>query len=212
VIEELKKTVRESIDEPLQERRLYLKGSALMYLMILLVPVLTFYGYLIRVIKGAAEDSGIPPMEDYVELTVDGLKLIIVLLPLMVLSFVPYLFLLEGGTIVTDSVLTAVALLGYFAVIGYFGIAFMMRYAVERDWRKTYSMETLRLTLSVDYLVYVTVFMLLYYLLAIIAYILVFLSFLTIIGWLIVLPVVYFYLMLWFGVFAGKTYRDLTRN
>lgn len=146
------------------------------------------------------------------ELTVDGLKLLVILLPLMMVSFAPYLFLLEGVTIVNDTVLTALALLGYFSVIGYFGIAFMMRYAVERDWRKTYSMETVELALSVDYLFYVTVLMLLYYLLAIIAYILVFLSFLTIIGWLIVLPVVYFYLLLWFGVSAGKTYRDLTRN
>ncbi|MFB6189972.1 MAG: DUF4013 domain-containing protein [Candidatus Nanohaloarchaea archaeon] len=212
MIGELKKTVRESIDEPLQERRLYLKGAALMYLMVFVVPVLTLYGYMMRVIRDASEDRGIPQMEEYVKLTVNGLKMVVVLMPLMLLSFAPYLFLLEGGTIVTNSVLTALALLGYFAVIGYFGIAFMMRYAVERNWRKTYSMETLRLALSVDYLVYVTVFMLLYYLLALIAYILVFISFLTIIGWLIVLPVVYFYLMLWFGVFAGKTYRDLTRN
>lgn len=51
MIDALKRTIKESIDEPFQKRRLYLKGAAIMYLMILFVPVLTFYGYLIRVIK-----------------------------------------------------------------------------------------------------------------------------------------------------------------
>ena len=200
--------IEQSLREPLEDRGTLIRGTLLVMSMILIIPILTLYGYVLRTIKYSAEQKGVPEVTDFVELTTDGLKLFILLIPVMLFSIVPLIVV----SFANSDALTLIVILVYqlFSLaIGYLAMAMLMRYAVEGGWRSVYSMDTLNMAFSKDYLIYFVIYVIVYMMLYIAVMIIWLLSFITIIGWVVVIPLTIFYMMAWMGVYFGKVYREL---
>lgn len=197
---------KESVSRPLEEPKQLLIGTLLFMAFFFIVPIFTLYGYIMNVVRNVARDEPLPEFENYGDLTVDGLKLILVGMPVMVASYLAYFALVFGGQ--ESTALIATSGLAY-VLSAYFGFSIMLSYMVERDWRQAYSMESIRMTLNLEYVKYLLAYFVAYNVVAIAAGILVVFSFITIIGWLLVIPLATFYMMVFAGIFMGWIYRDL---
>jgi fatty acid desaturase len=88
----------------------------------------------------------------------------------------------------------------------------MLTYMVERDWREAYSRESIRMTLNLEYLKYLTGYFMAYNAIAVLGAIAVAISVITIVGWLLVIPLVTFYLLFFSAVFMGGIYQELEQK
>ena len=169
----------------------------------LLVPLFIAAGYFLRLTRAAGRGDATPPsFDDWKELLVDGVKLVVVLLPAAII------YALAVGLIaeVSDPLALLMAIAGFYVYPSIY-----MNYAVTGEWRTAYSPLTLSEQLpTVTYLYG----FLLYVLIingvgVIVAMVLLGVSLFTIVGWIIIWPVIYFY---WYGIDAalwGRVYNRL---
>lgn len=200
---------KEAASKPFDRSNDILVGTVIVMASIFIVPIFTLYGYFMEVVKSIARDGEVPQPGNYLELTFNGLKLYLILLPVTALGLVTYLPLWMG--LLDSLALNAVAGLGYL-VTGYFGFAIALTYMVERDWRKAYSVESIRMTLNLKYVKYLLAFFVVYYGMAAVASIVMLLSFITIVGWLVVIPAASFYLMVFGAILMGRIYEELEES
>lgn len=197
---------KEAISKPFDRPNDILVGMVMVMASILLIPIFTLYGYFMEVVRSIAQDGEVPRPGNYLRLTINGLKLFLVMLPLTVISMASYLPLSFG--LIESTALSIVAGLVY-ALTGYIGFAIALKYMVKGDWRSAYSISSVRMAFSLDYVKYVLAFAVAYYAMAIVVTIVSLLSFITIVGWLLVIPAASFYILVFAAIFMGRIYELL---
>ena len=172
----------------------------------LLVPLFIAAGYFLRLTRAAGRgDPTPPPFDDGKELLVDGVKLVVVLLPAGIIYALAVALTAE----VSDPLALLMAIAGFYVYPSIY-----MNYAVTGDWRTAYSPSIVSeqlttVTYLYGFLLYVLV---INGIGVIVATVLLGVSLFTIVGWIIIWPVIYFY---WYGVDAalwGRVYYHLERR
>ncbi|MFD1600312.1 DUF4013 domain-containing protein [Halobellus rarus] len=169
----------------------------------LLVPFFIAAGYFLRLTRAAGRGDATPPsFADWKVLLVDGVKLVFVLLPAAIIYALAVALTAE----VSDPLALFVAIAGFYVYPSIY-----MNYAVTGDWRTAYSPSIVSEQLPTATYLYG---FLLYVLVingigVIVATLVLGASLFTIIGWIIIWPMVYFY---WYGIDAalwGRVYYHL---
>ncbi|MCJ7478891.1 MAG: DUF4013 domain-containing protein [Candidatus Nanohaloarchaeota archaeon QJJ-7] len=182
------------------------KGAVLVLFGVLIIPLFMLYGYILRVISAAAQDEDLPPIRDFVDLFVEGIKFFLVIIPYTV---VIYVFIAGSIMVGIESQASTVILGGLYILAAYIGIMLVSTYAVTRDWRAAYSIDTLyRRTFNTDYLRLWLMFIVFYLLLYIAVIVITLISAITIIGPFIVLFAGSFYILLGISAFMGRMYAE----
>lgn len=143
-----------------------IKGAVLLFLSFLIVPLFTLFGYALRLREHAARGEDEAPMlNDWGELTVEGLFGSVAFLPLIVAAIAAAL-VGAGLTGVNESLGSTVTTLGVFAIY-YVLPGYLTAYAVKRDISDTYTDPTVRETVmsreyAIAYLKYLPFTLVLY--------------------------------------------------
>ena len=169
----------------------------------LLVPLFIAAGYFLRLTRAAGRGDATPPsFDDWQELLVDGVKLVFVMLPAAIIYALAVALTAE----VSDPLALLMAIAGFYVYPGIY-----MNYAVTGEWRTAYSPSIVSeqlttVTYLYGFLLYVLV---INGIGVIVATVLLGVSLFTIVGWIIIWPVIYFY---WYGIDAalwGRVYNRL---
>ncbi|SDR08353.1 DUF4013 domain-containing protein [Natronobacterium texcoconense] len=171
----------------------------------LIVPALILAGYFVRTTKAAGEGRPEPPeFDDWGGMLVDGLGLFLV--------FIPVIVVYSLVVVVAMEVHLAAYLVASIA-LAYPLPAIYVNYSMSDSWLGAYDVSGLQ-TLVTDK-TYVFGFLLYAFVIngigVIVAMVLLGLSLLTIVGWIILWPMIYFY---WYGIDAslwGRVYNRIHR-
>lgn len=172
----------------------------------LIIPLFIITGYFLRLTQAAGRGNVEPPtFDEWWDLLVDGVKLIFVLLPAALVYALAVFLAAE----IYEALAFPVAVAGFYVYPSIY-----MNYAVTGDWKTAYSPSILIEQLTTTTYLYG---FLLYVLVingigVIVATVLLSVSLLTIVGWIIIWPMIYFY---WYGIDAalwGRVYNRLETN
>ena len=178
-------------------------GGLMLLFAWLILPLFIAGGYFIRMTRAAALGEPEPPeFDDWGGMFFDGLMLALVFVPLGIAYLV-------GVLVASQLHETLVFLLGM--AVSYAAPGMYMNYAVHDEWQAAYDFSTLSTQLTTrpyifGFLIYFFVFNMIGF------FVVVFLglvSLLTIVGWIIIWPMLYFY---WIGIDAalwGRVYRQI---
>lgn len=180
-----------------------LGGGLVLLFSWLILPGLIAMGYFVRTTRSAAQGNAKPPnWDEWDGMLVDGLVLVLVFVPIMLV----YLILIIIALRIHWSLYLIVAVLGSYPLP-----AIYMNYAANDDWSAAYDVSALGEHLLhkryvIGFLLYAFV---IHGLGVIVAMVLFGLALLTIIGWIVIWPMIYFY---WYGIDAalwGRVYYDI---
>ncbi|MDZ5810766.1 DUF4013 domain-containing protein [Halorubrum sp. AD140] len=180
-----------------------LVGGVMILFLWLIIPLFIAAGYFLRLTRAAGRGDVEPPaFDDWWGLLVDGVKLVLVLLP----ATIVYALAIFLAAEVHDALAFLVALAGFYVYPSIY-----MNYSVTDDWKTAYNPSILIEQLTTTTYLYG---FLLYVLVingigGIVAILLLGASLLTIVGWIIIWPMIYFY---WYGMDAalwGRVYIRL---
>jgi hypothetical protein len=180
-----------------------LVGGVVLLFFWLLVPLFVAAGYFRHLTRAAGRGDGAPPaFADWKELLVDGVTLVFVLLP----AAIGYALAVFLAGQLHDTLAFLVAIAGFYVYPSIY-----MNYAVTDDWKTAYSPATLTDQLTTT--TYLYGFLLYVFVVngigVFIATLLLGVSLLTVVGWIVIWPVIYFY---WYGIDAalwGRVYNRL---
>lgn len=184
-------------------------GGVLGLLMILVVPLLILIGYMVRLTGAAGRGEPAPPeFDDLGGMLRDGVVWLVIVVAMVLALGLLSAFVLAVADAATTSVL-ALPLVPLWVVAIYLFPASYANFAVHRRWRSAFDLAAIGdLATSGTYLIgwfhWVVVINFLGYL---VVAMLVLVSFLTIVGWIILVPMLYFY---WYGIDAalwGRVYH-----
>ena len=178
-------------------------GAILFLFSWLIIPLFIVAGYFVRLTRAAGRGEPDPPeFDDWGGMLVDGLLLIVVFIPIVVV----YAIVVVVAAEIHEALGILVSFLALYPLPGAY-----MNYAVRDNWKAAYDVSTLgsqitTRTYLIGFLVYAFV---INGIGAIVAIVLLVLSLLTIVGWIILWPLIYFY---WYGIDAslwGRVYARL---
>lgn len=178
-------------------------GGVLFLLFFLIVPLFLAVGYFVRVAGAAASREQHPPgFEDWAGMLKDGVVIFLLFVPI----FIVYAILIVGAIEVHIGLYFVVALLG-----GYLFPAIFVNFAAERRWQSAYDISAIGelLTDSTYLLGFVLYIFVINGIGAIVVMVLLFLSLFTIVGWIIIWPIIFFY---WYAIDAalwGRVYAKV---
>jgi len=179
-----------------------LVGGVVLLFFWLILPLFIVAGYFVRLTQAAGRDDVEPPtFDDWWELLIDGVKLVVVLLPAAIVYALAVFLTAE----VYEPLAFPVAIVGFYVYPSIY-----MNYAVTGSWKSAYSPSILIEQLTTTTYLYG---FLLYVLVingigVLVATLLLGVSLLTIVGWIIIWPMIYFY---WYGIDAALWGRVYTR-
>lgn len=177
-------------------------GGVLLLLFFLVVPIFILLGYFVHLARAAARGEPPPRFEEWGSMLTDGVVLFVVFIPIVI----GYSLVLAG----LDAVHGALAFLWSVLAL-YTAPAIFANFAAEGDWQAAFDVGTIATligngTYLIGFVIYVIVFG---WVGSIVVAILMVLSLLTILGWIIIWPILFFY---WFSTVAalwGRVYRDV---
>ncbi len=181
-------------------------GGIVLLFVWLIIPLFIITGYFLRLTQAAGRGNVEPPtFDEWWDLLVDGVKLVFVLLPAALVYALAVFLAAE----IYEPLAFPVAIAGFYVYPSIY-----MNYAVTGDWKTAYSPSILIEQLTTTTYLYG---FLLYVLVingigVIVAALLLGVSLLTIVGWIIIWPMIYFY---WYGIDAalwGRVYNRLETN
>ena len=178
-------------------------GGILFLLSFLIIPLFMILGYLVRVANAAAQGRPEPPtLDDWLGLIKDGLVVTAVLIPPGII----YSLLVVIGMEINIILYVILAVVGAYALPAIF-----VSYAAEKDWRAAYDISSLVELMSTrtylfGYLIYLFIFQLIG---SVVVGILAILSLLTIVGWIIIIPMLYFYWVAIDAALWGQVYNKV---
>ncbi|SEH54115.1 Protein of unknown function [Halopenitus malekzadehii] len=171
-----------------------LVGGILLLFSWLIIPLFIAAGYFVRLTHAAGRGNVEPPtFDEWWDLLVDGVKLVFVLLPAALVYALAVFLAAE----IYEPLAFPVAIAGFYVYPSIY-----MNYAVTDDWKTAYNPSILIEQLTTTTYLYG---FLLYVLVingigVIVATLLLGVSLLTIVGWIIIWPMIYFY---WYGIDAA---------
>ncbi|MDY7083154.1 MAG: DUF4013 domain-containing protein [Halobacteria archaeon] len=177
---------------------------------IITIPlIIVTYGYLVKVVREVGQgNEEVPDFQNWTGMFIDGLKLILVLLPwsiiTMVVSFAPAVLMPFTGesTRFLLFIITMGVYILVFSVYIYFLPAIITNYCVEDDWHAAFDIGAIKeFSLNWTFVVASLVFHAVYF----VATIVIYLSFLTVIGWAFVT----FYFWMFTAAYWGYLYRRI---
>ena len=180
-----------------------LVGGILLLFSWLIIPLLIAAGYFVRLTQAAGRGDVEPPtFDDWWDLLVDGVKLVFVLLP----SALVYALAIFLAAEIYEPLVFPVAIAGFYVYPSIY-----MNYAVTGDWKTAYNPSIIIEQLTTT--TYLYGFLLYVFVIngigSIVVTLLLGASLLTIVGWVIIWPMITFY---WYGIDAalwGRVYSRL---
>lgn len=186
--------------------RTVFRGGLVMLAGILVLPYPLLVGYMIRAVEAAADGaSEVPAVDRFGEMYRRGLGGILAVLPLVALTLAAELPPLYG----CGGALAWIPFAMVVAGTQYIYPAVFVRYAVTGSVRAAYDPVAVRETVATRwYLGHFLLFWLIYLLLAAIAVAVTALSVLTVIGWIVAVPAVMFYLNVAWAGYWGRVFHE----
>ncbi|WP_379764887.1 DUF4013 domain-containing protein [Halorubrum trueperi] len=180
-----------------------LVGGVVLLFFWLIIPVFIAAGYFVRLTRAAGRGGVEPPaFDDWWDLLVDGVKLVFVMLPAAIVFALAVYLTAE----MSETLAVPVAVAAFYVYPSMY-----MNYAVTGDWKPAYSPATLFEQIATT--TYLYGFLLYVFVIngigVLVGTLLLGVSLLTIVGWVIIWPMVYFY---WYGIDAalwGRVYYRL---
>lgn len=178
-------------------------GGILFLLGVFLVPLVLAFGYLVHLTRGAARGASEPPnFDDWADMLIDGVVLVLVFIPV----FVAFMMVFAVFDLIHWSFATLWTLVGVYVFP-----AIYTNYAASGDWRGAFDVDRITTLLGdSNYLIAWLIFIIVINIVGgIVVVVLMLASLLTIIGWIIIWPVIFFY---WYAIDAalfGRAYYEV---
>lgn len=178
-------------------------GGILFLLFFLVIPVILAFGYLVHLTRAAAHGANEPPnFDDWADMLVDGVVLVLVFIPVFIV-FAIVLAIFDQLHWSMGSLWTLVGV--------YVFPAIYTNYAASGTWRGAFDVDSITTLLGdssyvIAWLIYIIVINIVG---AFVVIVLMLASLLTIIGWIIIWPVIFFY---WYAIDAslfGWAYHEV---